>query len=259
MPNDVRLSSSGNIQVRWHAANAFVAPAKPTPTEVNGGLNITDDVSWNDWSFGVTDANTTNDPSLKSKSNVADLGTISYGGSISLYLPESFTDMSNTHAVAFAALSVPRTVGWITIQIDGDLSETNTPTYSGGMVQTAAAGDLIHVFKVQTGGYSPSITGEESFRETISFLPQGEAYVYAVVAVTNVVVVTPATLTLTVAAKSPLAATVNARRFTRGVKWTSSNGTLVTVSPSGVLTRLAAGAATITATYNGVTATCVVS
>lgn len=256
---DVRLPSSGNIQVRWHAANAFANPEKPTPAEVNGGLNITDDVSWNDWSFGASEASTTNDPSLKAKANVSDIGALQYGGAISFYLPEDKDDMGNTHAVAHAALSQPRTIGYITIQIDGELSETNTPLYSGGLTQTAAAGDLIHVFKVITAGYSHAITGEEAFRETINFLSQGQAYLNTVVATALTVEVTPATATLAVDAVLQLEATVNARPFTRGVKWRSSDSTLVAVSQNGVAVRKGAGSVTITATYAGATDTATLS
>lgn len=255
---DVRLPASGNIQLRWHAANAFADPAKPTPTEVNAGLNITDDVSWNDFDFGIQASNTNDDPSLKAKSNVSDRGAMQYGGGISLYLPADFSDMGNTHAVAYAALSQPRTEGWITLQVDGELSETDTPTYVGGLVQTAADGDLIHVFKVMTAGYSHAITGEEAFRETINFLPQGEAYINAVVsAAAPTVVVTPATGSPASGDIVPLNATVEGREFTRGVRWTTSDPTVATVSQNGVVTVIGATAetATVTATYGGATST----
>jgi len=255
---DVRLPASGNIQVRWHAANAFANPAKPTPTEVNAGLNITDDISWNDFDFGISASNTTNDPSLASKSNVSDRGAMQYGGGLSLYLPADLTDMSNSHAVAHAALKDPRTLGWISIQVDGELSETNVATYTGGLTQTAAAGDYISLYKVMTAGYAHAITGEEAFRETINFLPQGEAYINAIVA-TSLTVVTPTTLSLAVGDAEPLTATVNSRPFTRGVRWTSSDTTKATVSQNGVVTGVAAGSATITATYAGATATTAVT
>lgn len=116
---DVRLPASGNIQVRWHASNAFANPARPTPTEVNAGLNITDSISWNDFDFGIQASNTTNDPSLAAKSNVSDRGAMQYGGSISIYLPADESDITNGHALAYAALATPRTLGYITIQIDG--------------------------------------------------------------------------------------------------------------------------------------------
>jgi len=246
---DVRLPASGNIQLRWHAANAFANPAKPTPAEVSGGLNITDDVSWNDYDFGISASNTTNDPSLKSKSNVSDRGAMQYGGGISLYLPADFEDMCNSHAVAYAALEAPRTLGWISVQVDGELSETNVATYTGGLTQTAADGDRISLFKVMSGGYSHSITGEEAFRETISFMPQGEAYPNAIVATTLTVLVSPSTASPSVGDFTALSATVNGRAYTRGVRWTSSDIAVATVSQNGIVTAVGAGTATITATY----------
>lgn len=254
---DVRLPASGNIQVRWHAVNAFANPAKPTPTEVNAGLVITDAISWNDFDFGISASNTTNDPSLAAKSNVSDRGAMQYGGGLSLYLPEDLTDMSNLYAVAHAALKDPRTLGWISIQVDGELSETNTPTYAGGLVQAAAAGDFISLYKVMTAGYANAITGEEAFRETVTFLPQGEAYINAVVATALTVEVTPATATPAPGDVVALTATVNGRPYTRGVRWTSSDTDVATVSQNGVVTIVGADTetATITATYEGATDT----
>lgn len=257
---DVRLPASGNIKLRWHAENAFANPARPTPTEVNAGLDITDDVSWNDFDFGIQASNTNNDPSLAAKSNVSDRGAMQYGGSISLYLPTDFEDLSNSHAVAYAALAEPRTIGWVSMQVDGELSETNTATYTGGLTQTAANGDLISLFKVMTAAYSHAITGEEAFRETINFMPQGDAYVHAVVSTAApTLLVTPATATPTAGAIVALAATVNGRKFTRGIRWTTSDATKATVSQNGVVTTIAAGSATITGTYLGVTDTTVLT
>lgn len=258
---DIRLPASGNIQVRWHAENAFANPARPTPAEVNAGFIITDDISWNDFDFGLSASNTNNDPSLASKSNVSDRGAIQYGGGISLYLPGDFSDDSNHHKLAWDLLSVPRTTGWITIQLDGELSETSTPTYSGGLTQTAANGDLIDVFKVMTAAYTPVIVGENAFRETISLLPQGEAYPDAVVSTSTPTLSSTATLALDLSdgASLPVTATVNGRRFTRGVRWSSSDVTKATVSQNGIVTPVAVGTATITASYLGATDTTTVT
>lgn len=256
---DIRLPASGNIIVRWHPENAFANPAKPTPTEVNAGENITDAISWNDFDFGLSASTTNNDPSLAARSNVSDRGAIQYGGGISLYIPKDFDDATNGYAVAYAALSQPRTMGYLTIQVDGEASETNTPTYVGGITQTAADGDLIDVFKVMTAGYAHAITGEEAFRETITFLPQGEAYPNAIVATTLTVVVTPDTPALTEGDVDALEATVNGRAFTRGVRWTTSDADVAHVSQNGIVTAVGAGTATITASYAGASDTATVT
>ena len=142
---DTRLPASGNLLVRWHASNAFADPAKPTPAEVNAGLKLGNAISWNDFDFGTQASNTVSDPAITAKSNVSDRGAAQYGGSLSFYYPRDSDDLSNEYAVVRAALKAPRTIGYVTVQIDGELSETSVATYTGGLTQTAAAGDLIHV------------------------------------------------------------------------------------------------------------------
>jgi uncharacterized protein YjdB len=99
-----------------------------------------------------------------------------------------------------------------------------------------------------TDGYAESITGEEAFRYTVTFLSQGDLAVRTVVG-GGTVVATPSTLALAVGDVERAAATVGGRVYTNGVKWTSSDPTKATVSSAGVVTGVAAGSATITATF----------
>ena len=249
---DTRLPASGALRVRWHAGNAFANPEYPTVSELNAGLDIADSISWNDYSFGVSASNTSQDPAITSKSNVSDRGATQYGGSLSFYHPRVKGDVNNPYAVTYAALKTPRTLGYISVSIDGDLSETNTALYAGGATRDYAAGDYVHIFKVMTAGYSDAATGEDAFRYTISFLPQGEASIYTVAGSGA------ATVVLTVADTTPAAgdivvceATVNGRPFTRGLRWSVSDGTKAAISQNGIL-RVKSGATgtfDVTATF----------
>lgn len=245
---DIRLPASGNIMVRWHAVNAFANPASPTPTEINAGLKLGDAISWNDWSFGIQASDTNKDPAITSKSNEEDRGVSKYGGSLSFYYPEDFADSSNQYKLVYDAISPKRVIGYVSMTVDGELSENSTATYSGGVTQTALSGDFAHIMKVQTGGWTDAIVGTNAFRYTISFLPQGEIHPFAVISTTPTTVVSPATATVATGAHAVLKATSTGREWTRGMKWTSADTSKVTVSQNGVVSRTASGTVVITAT-----------
>lgn len=240
-----KLTSNGHITVLWAAPGSFSNWKSPSATELNAALNLSSAISWNDWGFGVSASNTQNDPSLADVGNRTDRGAAQYGGAISFYFPGAFDDNTNDYSLAYDAVAVPRTRGYIVIRVDG-----NKPT-----TQAFAAGDLVHVFEVLTDGQSNMITGEEAFRYTVTMLQQGSLAVYTVVNAGTVTVVTPATLAVAVGASERLSATVNAREYTNGVTWSSSDTTKATVTNAGVVTGIAAGSATITATFAATGAT----
>jgi uncharacterized protein YjdB len=249
---DVKVPSSGNIRVWWALENAFANFEAPTAAEINASLDISDAISWNDFDFNLSASNEIDDPAITTVGKKIDRGYANFGGSISMYYPRSFDDASSVYSLSYDALDQPRTRGFLVVRIDGKESSP-----------LAAAGDLVHVFRVITDGYAESITGEEAFRYTVSFLPQGDYCVRGVVAGSSAaaVVVTPSTLASSVNDIDRLQATVGGRSYTNGVKWSSSDPTVATVSAAGVVTSVAAGTATVTATYekNGQTATCAVT
>lgn len=233
---DIKVPASGNIRVWWALENAFSNWQAPTQTELRACLDISDSISWNDFDFGLQASNTIDDPAITAMGKVSDRGAAQFGGGLSFYYPGAFGDDSNDYSLTYDALDQPRTRGFLVIRIDG---EESSPL--------ANTGDLVHVFRVITDGYAESITGEEAFRYTITFMSQGDLAVRTVLG--GGTVVTPATLTVATGAKSRLSATVGGRVYTNGVKWTTSDATKATVSSAGVVTGVAAGSATITATY----------
>lgn len=234
---DVKVPSSGNIRVWWALPNAFANFAAPTAAEINACLDVSDSISWNDFDFGLQASNTIDDPAITAIGKVSDRGAEQFGGGVSFYYPGAFGDASNDYSNTYDAMDQPRTPGYLVIRVDGD--NANSPA--------AANGDLVSVYKVMTDGYAETITGEEAFRYTITFLPQGDLAVRTVVGGTTPV--TPSTLAVAVGASERLTATVGGRNYTNGVKWSSSDPTKASVSSAGVVTGVAAGSATITATY----------
>jgi hypothetical protein len=245
---DVKVPASGNIRVWWALPNAFANWEAPTAAEINASLDVSDAISWNDFGFGVQASNTIEDPAITAIGKVVDRGATQYGGTVSMYYPRDFDDASSIYSLAYDALDQPRTTGYLVIRIDG---EESTPL--------AENGDLVHVAKVLTDGYAESIVGEEAFRYTITFLSQGDIAIRTVVGATSPVV--DATLAIGVGESEALTATVGGRNYTNGVKWSSSNTAVASVSQAGIVTGLTAGSATVTAEYEatGNTDTCAVT
>lgn len=252
---DIKVPASGNIRVWWALPNSFANWQQPTATELNAGtaLDVSDSISWNDFDFGLQASNTIDDPAITAIGKVSDRGAEQFGGGVSFYYPGAFGDVSNAYANTYDAMDQPRTLGYLVIRVDGD--NAGSPA--------AAAGDLVSVYKVMTDGYAEVITGEEAFRYTITFLPQGDLAVRTVVkgGSASAVVVTPSTLASAAGDFDAAVATVGGRVYTNGVKWTSSDSSKASVSSAGIITSVAAGTATITATFEatGATDTCEVT
>lgn len=253
---DTKLSSNGNIRLWFVPENGFVNPKAPTATEINAGFDFSDAVSWNDFGFGTQASSTGSDPAVTAKGHVASRGSGQYGGSLSLYYPKVFNDDSNIYSLTYDIFAVPGTTGYIVERVDGEELRVDTGTTSQpGLL--AAPGDLVHVYKITTDAQADSITGEEAFRYTPSFVSQGELSVYAIVTDGTVptVVITPATVSVGVGEHAVLSATLDGRNYTRGLAWSTSDASKAVVSINGVVTGVGAGTATITATHPATGAT----
>ena len=233
---DVKVPASGNIRVWWGATNAFSDYANPTAAEINACLDISNAISWNDFDFNMAASNQLEDPAITASGKTYDRGFANWGGTISLYYPESFDDATSEYSLAYDALDAPRTSGYIVMRIDGEESSTS-----------AANGDQVHVLKVMTDGYAESVTGEEAFRYSVTLLPQGDYAVRTVVGGGSVVL-SDATLSTSAGDVDELTATWGGRNYTNGLTWTTDDASVATVSKAGVVTSVASGSATITAT-----------
>lgn len=110
------------------------------------------------------------------------------------------------------------------------------------------------MFKVITDTFTVDTEGESSYKFTVGFLPQGVIHVHTLVtAATPLTITVTGTGPTTVGARGLLTATISGVNWTQGVEWVSSNPSVATVSPNGVVTALKAGTASITAKHAGAT------
>ncbi len=244
---NTKVPSAGNIVVRWALPGFAANWKKPTVAEVNATLDVTDSVSWSDFSFGNQASNQVSDPSIADTGNVQSRGFAQFGGTLSFFYPRAYSNAADANSNTFEALDQPRTIGYVLMRSDGII------TPAGG--RTAVSLDFWHVYKVMSDGWADVNTGETNFKYTITFQPQGDLWVNALVGTT-----TPVTANITggnsftVGQKKPGVAYITGRQvvtegYPGAFTWASSDSTKATVDTNGVVKGIAVGTANITATW----------
>lgn len=243
------MASNGNVKFWWVPGSGFVNSLSPVLAEVVAGTDISDAISWNDLDFGIQSSDVKADPAISAKGKVNVRGASKYGGKLSFYYPGTFGDASNLFASVYTLMKAQGTQGYLVERIDGNIATTGGGAYPLAPAIAPSAGDLVHTFQVETDAWADAIVGEDAFRYTVSFLPQGALGVYEpirpVAGTPAVVTITPLTATAVhaVASKFTVTATVVGRDYTRGVIWSSSDVTKATVSNNGVVSVLSTSAA----------------
>lgn len=247
---DTRINADGyGISVWFALPNAFVTATKPTVAELNATTNVTESISWDSFSFGNQASNQNADPGFKDVGNTQTRGFAKFGGAISFFFPDNYTNASDVNYVTFAALRTPRTLGYIIIRADGQ----KTTSSAGDASKIAVANDFVNIYAVQTDGWDDSVEGESSFKYAITFVGKSTVYVNAVVA-TSVTVVTPVAIgatAYTVGGKTPLGTYMTGRQlasvtnywngYPGRFNWSSSNSAIATVDSNGVVTGVSVG------------------
>jgi hypothetical protein len=255
---NTKLNADGyGITAWWALPNAFANPAKPTVAELTATTDVTTAIAWENFSFGSQASNQNSDPSLGDVGNTQVRGFAAFGGTVSFFYPYNYTDSSNLLLTTFNLLRTPRTLGYLVFRVDG----YKTTGAAGDKSKVPVANDFVTVYKVMSDGWSDVNVGENAFKYTITFQPQGDLWVNAVVA-TSVTVVTPVAIGtvnyVSPNGRTPLGSYITGRqlaavtniwngypgRFT----WATSNPAVATVDANGVVRARSAGTAQITAT-----------
>lgn len=227
------------------SATGIADVATPTADELNntggtsGMLNASVSTSFQDYDFGIQEAETSSDPSLADESTFEDLGPAQFGGSMSFYYPRDYDDNSNNHSLVYDLTDTPWTPIDIGVRIDGNKNNVSQPI---------ADGDFVSTFRTWTDSEANALDAEEAYRRTVGFQPLGESAFYTIVGDHTITALPPASAPWAAGKKARLRATVQDRDYTNALTFTSSDPDVVRVLPGGFyeVTGTASDTATIT-------------
>lgn len=248
---DTRLDSRGNVRYRFLNDAAFANYRWPLASELNAGLELEQVTLWDSFEVGAQASDTADAVPIGAKSTVTRRAAANYGGTSSFWYPGYKDDITNAAALVYLAFRELHTPGFLALSVDGEIGDPGQP--AGNM--TFADGDYVTIMRIVTDEWTDSITGEEAFSYTRNFLKAGGFQPYTVVsAVAPVLEVTlEGAASGAIGVNSYVSGAVNGRDWTRGVRWTSSDNDVATVSSTGVVKRVGTGTATITGTLPGTT------
>ena len=256
---NTKIAAPGNVTARWGLPGWAANPNKPTVAEVNATLDVSESVSWQDFSFGQQASNTNSDPSITDAGNTQARGYAQFGGSLSFYYPRVYNNTADSNSNTFEAMKVSRTLGYLLLRVDGKITPPGT--------RIAINGDFWNIYKVISDGINFVVVGEDNYRYNITFQPQGEFYSFAQVTTSGTPAITASLnggATLTTTTKKPVIAYFTGRQLTTlgypsRFNFASSNTAIMTVDANGLARGVAAGSANITVTdpVSGVSATAI--
>jgi hypothetical protein len=247
-----KFESKGNLRLRVYPANAFANSKWPTVAELNAGLRLEDAVTWDGLEFGQQASETSDLAPISAKATVTQRAAANYGGSMGIWYPGAFNDNGNDLSLIWDTF-VPdddgydRPVVWIGMSVDGEIGESGQPSSD----YSFANGDYVSIYRVQADAWDDAVEGDDPFQYTINFLRNGAFGHYTVASTGLPVLAIVGTASGAAGGVTRLNSTVNGRNYTNGTRWSSSNPSVATVDAAGVVRRLSAGSATISASLPG--------
>lgn len=252
---DVKVYPDKHLRYVFIPANGIANPLAPTHTELNAGVDLSKATAWEGTSINPSDSSDIDDAAITDSATAVEPGFDQYEVALSFFYPKDMTKVTDPYVIAYETFAPGRVKGYIARRFVP--ADVNTNTSSAAF----AAGDFVELFLVVSDYTAQDTEGEDSTKFTVNFLPQGFMSGPVMVKSVTAVTVAPTTKALAVAGKAAIAASVGSRNVTQRVVWTSSDTSKATVSSNGVVRGVAAGTATITATYAnaGTAGTCTVT
>lgn len=244
---DTKFYADGNVTVWVVPYGAVEDIDNIKPSEVNAdGLDISDAIAWSDTTLPVVAASdTVDDRSIRDKGNATSRGAANYSASLALFYPGDMDDMSSVYRKTWDMFRETRVPLILVVRVG------QSPT---GEESPATEGELYNAYYMLNSTYRNSTEGDNSVKYTVGFMTQGSMRVNGIFTEgAGDLTITTAPVSVAVGKSTPLRAESFGHRIGRALKWRSSDTAVASVSPSGVVTAVGAGTATVTAEYDGLT------
>lgn len=243
---DDKVTSNGNVQFWWVPEASLADPSAPAASDINNnGINISEAISWETSSFpGSTGSNDVDDRSVMDRGNATSRGFAQFEADLSFFRPFNILDLTDTYGKTFNAFRTPRATGYLVVRVLQGVT---------GVPGNVAAGQWVDVMKFMASTFIDDTEGEDSVKYSVSFMPQGVIHVNTQVKGPDPVSITVAETALEPDEVTVARATLNGKRATQAVRWSSSNPEVANVTQNGVITALSDGTADITATHPAAT------
>lgn len=252
---DEKVTSNSNIDVWAIPLASLTSISSPSAAEaITSGVRLTTAIAWNGSKFPANEASKdVDDRSLDDRGNATSRGFAAFAASLNFFRPKDILDTTSDYGKAYQFFKTTRVPVVLLTRV---LQRTT------GGVTAPTAGDWVNVFQFISASFVDDTEGEDSYKYTVNFLPQGNLAVNTQFKNATAVTLAPLTLALAVGATGVVRATLGSKRATQVVAWASSNDSVATVSSNGVVTAVVAGTANITATHaaaTGATTPCIIT
>jgi len=240
-----KIISNKNVAMFGGLAGVFPADwTKPTETELSALSPVSEAVRWNSFGVNIQASNQVDSRVLSDGAGAQERGYVQFGGDMQLRQPVP-TDTTSSYAVAKGIFGAPN------VQT---IAALRAVTPVGTAVD--AGQEFAYVMHTLTDAHSYGRDDEAAIYYQVSLLPQSDLLSnYIVPDGTTKVALTSSSATVTTPGLIFVKATYFGIDVTKQVVWTTSDATKLELLHPGIFRGVAAGSATISATFAGDAAT----